>query len=129
MGAKYYFNKSVSDLDLAECAFLAGINHSPNMYNPYSEKDHSEKIKTRTLTVLQKMKELGYIKSEEEYNTAVAKVKEGLKFEKSANQGNVYSYHTDAVISQVINQVAEEKGISKELAQNYVYSSGLTIIG
>ena len=127
LGAEYYFNKSAKDLDLAECAFLAGINHSPNMYNPYSEKDHSEKIKTRTLTVLQKMKELGYIKSEEEYNTAVAKVKEGLKFEKSASQGNIYSYHTDAVISQVINQVAEEKGISKELAQNYVYSSGLTI--
>lgn len=38
MGAKYYFNKSVSDLDLAECAFLAGINNSPNSYNPFNEK-------------------------------------------------------------------------------------------
>ena len=128
LGAEYYFNKSAKDLDLAECAFLAGINHSPNMYNPYSENsDHSEKIKNRTLTVLSKMKELGYITNEDDYNTAVAKVEAGLKFEKSESQGNVYSYHTDAVISQVINQVASEKGISKELAQNYVYSSGLTI--
>ncbi len=128
LGAEYYFNKSAKDLDLAECAFLAGINNSPNMYNPYSEtKDHTELIKKRTTTVLNKMKELGYITNEEDYNKAIAKVNEGLKFEKSQSQGNVYSYHTDALIAQVINQVAEEKGISKELATNYVYSSGLTI--
>ncbi len=29
-GAKYYFDEHVSNLDIAECAFLAGINHSPN---------------------------------------------------------------------------------------------------
>ena len=43
-GAKYYFNKDVTDLSLAECAFLAGINNSPNSYNPFSDTDHSEKI-------------------------------------------------------------------------------------
>ena len=31
-GSNYYFSKSAKDLDLAECAFLAGINHSPNSY-------------------------------------------------------------------------------------------------
>lgn len=35
LGAQYYFNKSAKDLDLAECAFLAGINSSPNAYDPY----------------------------------------------------------------------------------------------
>ncbi len=35
LGAEYYFNKSAKDLSLAECAFLAGINSSPNYYNPY----------------------------------------------------------------------------------------------
>ena len=129
LGAEYYFNKSAKDLDLAECAFMAGINNSPNSYDPYStEKDNSEKIKNRTLTVLAKMKELGYIESEEDYNTAVAKVEAGLTFQKAdVNSGNVYSYHTDAVIDQVITQVMEEKNISRELAENYVYSSGLTI--
>ena len=32
-GAQYYFAKSAKDLDLAESAFLAGINDGPNMYN------------------------------------------------------------------------------------------------
>lgn len=135
LGAQYYFNKSAKDLTLAECAFLAGINSSPNYYNPYklySEKDTEEKrderIKNKTLTVLAKMKELGYIENEEEYNEAVKQVEEGLKFEKGAiATGSGYSYHTDAVIEQVINQVMEEKDISRQLAENYVYSSGLTI--
>ena len=135
LGAEYYFNKSAKDLDLAECAFLAGINTSPSRYNPYklasendTEEKRSERIKNKTLTVLEKMKELGYIENEDDYNTAVAKVKEGLTFEKGAQStGTSYSYHTDAAIEQVIGQVMEEKGISRQLAENYVYGSGLTI--
>ena len=129
LGAEYYFNKSAKDLDLAECAFMAGINHSPNAYDPFdTNKDNSEKIKNRTKTVLAKMKELGYIENQEEYDAAVAKVEAGLPFQKSETvTSSGYSYHTDAVIEQVIKQVMEEKDISRELAQNYVYSSGLTI--
>ena len=44
-----YFNKSAKDLSLAQAAFIAGINHAPNGYNPYGETDNSEKIKTRTI--------------------------------------------------------------------------------
>lgn len=132
LGAEYYFNKSAKDLDLAECAFLAGINTSPSRYNPYDETKDQEKlkdsIKSKVLTVLAKMKELGYIENEEDYNTAVAKAESGLTFEKGAQSvGTTYSYHSDAVIEQVINQVMEEKDISRQLAENYVYSSGLTI--
>lgn len=132
LGSIYYFNKSAKDLDLAECAFLAGINHSPNAYNPYNEDLDQEKVaksvKDRTLTVLSEMKNQGLIVNEEEYNAAVAKVEAGLKFEKGNTGGEYqYSYHTAAVIEQVVNQVMEEKGVSKEFAENYVYGSGLTI--
>ena len=128
LGAEYYFNTTAKDLSLAQCAFLAGINNSPNAYNPYDTKtDHSEQIKKRVLTVLGKMKELGYIENEDDYNKAVAEAEAGLKFEKKVTTGNIYSYHTDALLDQVVNQVAEEKEISKQLAENYVYSSGLTI--
>ena len=40
---------------------------------------------------------------------------------------NIYSYHTDAMITQIVDQIMEERGISKELAENYVYGSGLKI--
>ena len=128
LGAEYYFNKSAKDLSLAECAFMAGINHSPNSYNPYNTAvDNSEKIKNRTITVLDKMKELGYI-SEEEYQNAVTEVQNGLQFGTGEIMGgSVFSYHTDAVISQVVEQVMEEKNMTEQMAKNYVYSSGLTI--
>ena len=128
LGAEYYFNKSAKDLSLAECAFMAGINHSPNSYNPYSTTvDNSEKIKNRTITVLDKMKELGYI-SEEEYQNAITEVQNGLQFGTGEIMGgSVFSYHTDAVISQVVEQVMEEKNMTEQMAKNYVYSSGLTI--
>lgn len=127
-GANYYFNKSVSDLSLEECAFLAGINNSPNSYNPYGDKDNTEKIKTRTKTVLSKMLKLKYI-NEDEYNTAVANVDNGLKFKKGKIETDdaVYSYHTDALISQLIDDIADKKKITKTFATNYVNMAGLTI--
>ena len=128
LGAEYYFNKSAKDLSLAECAYMAGINSSPMAYSPFdTSTENTQKIKDKTKTVLEKMKELEYI-NEEEYNTAVAEVDAGLKFQKGAiSSGSNYSYHTDAVLDQVINQVMEERGVSRQIAENYVYSSGLTI--
>ena len=129
LGAEYYFNKSAKDLSLAECAYMAGINSSPSRYNPFDEtKDNTELIKSQTKVALNKMNELGYINSQEEYNAAIAEVDAGLNFQKGAIAStSSYSYHTEAVLDQVINQVMEEKGWSQQLAENYVYSSGLTI--
>lgn len=57
-GAQYYFAKSAKDLDLAESAFLAGINNAPNAYDPYDKEiDNSELIKSRTKLVLSFMKD------------------------------------------------------------------------
>lgn len=127
-GAKYYFNKDVEDLTLAECAYLAGINNSPNYYNPFEGYDNEEVLTNRTLTVLQKMLELGKI-DESEYEEAEKEVNNGLDFD----QGDIeigdciYLYHTDALINEVIEDLAEEKNISEEFAKNYLYLSGSTI--
>lgn len=127
LGSIYYFNKSVSDLDLAECAFLAGINHSPNNYNPFGEKDNSEKIKTRTKTVLVKMKELGKITTEE-YNNAVIEVDAGLHFEKgNTSSGSSMSYLAQAAYNQVIKQYAEENNISQTQAKTKISGGGYKI--
>lgn len=129
MGSKYYFNKTVEELDLAECAYLAGINHSPNSYNPFREEDKSEKIRIRTKTVLNKMLELEYI-NKSEYDEAVLEVEQGLKFERGdVNIQNtvIYSYHTDALISEIIKEIAENKKITETFAENYLYMANLKI--
>lgn len=133
LGAEYYFNKSAKDLTITECAFLAGINNSPNSYDPFSSSkpydsndDKKSLINKRTKTVLNKMKELGYI-TEEQYNTSCKEVDSDMNFKKGDIATVSYSYHTEALLDQVIAQVSTEKGVSKQIATNYVYSSGLKI--
>lgn len=128
-GSKYYFDKDVTDLSLAECAFLAGINNSPNSYNPFGDKDRSEKITNRTKTVLNKMLELKHI-SQEEYNTAIAQVDGGLPFDQGKlepESDGVYSYHTDALISELVDSISKEKHISTSFSKNYLNMAGAKI--
>lgn len=128
-GSNYYFNKSAKDLDLAECAFLAGINHSPNSYNPFGENKEEtlELIKKRTKVVLNKMNELGKIKTEEEYLQALKEVEEGLNFNQGAFPQTVFSYHTDAAINQIVAQLQKEHDWTYEQAKLYLSSGGFTI--
>lgn len=135
-GAKYYFSKSAKDLDLAEAAFLAGINHSPNSYNPFwneGDEDVTKAIKTRTKTVLAEMKDQNRIsdnaeEAEKLYNEAVAEVEAGLKFkEGSFNNATQMSYHTDAAIKEVVSDLAELKDIDEKAARSLLVSGGYKI--
>ena len=51
-----YFNKQVQDLNLSECAVLAGITKNPSRYNPIS---HPEENEVRRTKVLNQMLEQG----------------------------------------------------------------------
>lgn len=64
-GSKKYFGKNVSELNLAECAMLAGITNNPGIYSEFAEAKQRQKI------ILYKMNELGYI-TDEEYEDALA---------------------------------------------------------
>lgn len=127
--AKYYFNKSSKDLKLEESAFLAGINNSPNSYNPFDDnKDNLEKIKKRTNIVLSKMLELKYI-DQNSYNEAITSLEKGLKFKKGiiTSDDAVYSYHTDALITELVTDISKKYNISKTFSSNYLYMAGLNI--
>ena len=61
--AKQYFGKSAKDLNLIECAFIAGMPQSPSVYYPYSTaaKKNPSIYLNRTTAVVKKMYENGYI--------------------------------------------------------------------
>ena len=129
-GARYYFAKSAKDLDLAESAFLAGINNAPNMYNPYDkENDHSELIKNRTKLVLSFMKEQNRISSDPEeaeklYNEAVAKVEKGLEFKQGKIEIGGYSHFIKTALDEVIQDLADEKDVDFNAAKDMILSGG-----
>lgn len=129
-GAQYYFAKSAKDLDLAESAFLAGINNAPNMYDPYDkENDHSELIKSRTKLVLQYMKEQNRIsddpaEAEKLYNEAVAKVEKGLEFKQGEIEIGNISYFVATAVKQAAQDLAEKREIDVKEAENIITSGG-----
>lgn len=130
LGAIYYFNKQPKDLSIAECAYMAGINHSPNAYKPFAEDvdgTKKEKINKRTKTVLGKMQELGYI-SKEEYDIAIAEVDNGLNFQNGETSPTIeVSYVVEAALDQLLDKLMEEKNMSQSMAETYLYSGGLKI--
>lgn len=56
--AENYFGKSVSELNLAEAAVLAGLPQAPSRYSPFI---HPERAKQRQVYVLNRMMAEGYI--------------------------------------------------------------------
>ncbi|MDW8065511.1 MAG: penicillin-binding protein 1C [Anaerolineae bacterium] len=68
-----YFGKHATELDLAECALLAGLPQSPGHYDPFTNPQAAEK---RRQQVLQLMVRHGFL-SPEEAEMAAA---EGLRF-------------------------------------------------
>jgi len=59
--AQTYFGKPVSELDLAQCALLAGLPQAPASYNPYT---HPSEATERQKRVLYLMEKAGFISDE-----------------------------------------------------------------
>jgi penicillin-binding protein 1A len=76
--SQQYFGKSVSSLNLIQCAFIAGIPQSPSIYYPYStaSKNNPSLYLNRTKSVLKKMYDNNYI-TEQQYTDAIKDVSNG----------------------------------------------------
>ncbi len=75
VAARYYFNKKVDELNLLECAYIAGSVKRPNYYNPFLAKNEQSKNRAlrrgreRIRYVLERMRDQGFI-SEYQYSCA-----------------------------------------------------------
>ena len=122
--ADRYFGKDVSELTLAECAVLAGLTNNPSVYDVYN---HPEKVKERQELILAQMLEQGMI-DQATHDAAVAEELNYRPYEDYVEDvGEPYTYFTDAVIKDVVNDLMEQKGYSETVAYNMVNSGGLSI--
>ena len=125
--AHKYFDKDVWDLNLSECATLAGITQNPTQYNPI---EHPEANAKRRKEVLDHMLDQGYI-TQEQYDQVINDdVYSGIQAAQVLNsetENTVYSYFEDELIDQVVNDLMNIKGYTRTQAQNLVYSGGLSI--
>ena len=118
--AQTYFGKDVSELSLAESAAIVGITNKPTYYDPFYNEDNN---KQRQEVILREMYEQGYI----DYQTWQDAVAEELVFTYTPGQQNasqVYSYYEEVVIYDVIRDLMEAKGISRQAARTLLFNGG-----
>ncbi|SDE60682.1 transglycosylase domain-containing protein [Sporomusa acidovorans] len=109
--AQVYFGKNVEDLNLAECAMIAGIPKSPNYYSPTT---NLKAARERQAVVLEQMVKYGYIDSA---SAAKAKTTEIKIAPRPAATASPASYFTDYVIQLLIDKYGADA----------VYKDGLKV--
>ncbi len=126
--AETYFGKEVKDLNLAECAMLAGITKAPYTTNPYVDM---EKCKTRQKRCLTAMVEEGKITQEQADKAYAKKVKIKSKNSSSetetVDKSEIMSWYEEYVVEQVISDLQKEYEYDKNEAQRMIYYGGLRI--
>ena len=125
--ARQYFDKDVWDLNLSECATLAGITQNPTRFNPIVNPENNQK---RRKEVLQHMLDQNYI-SKKQYKTALADDVysriQAAQEKNSSTENTVYTYFEDELTDQIINDLMNIKGYTKTQATNLLYSGGLKV--
>lgn len=132
--AETYFGKDVNNLNIAECACLAGITQYPTKYDPLLNPENNQAKQKR---ILEKMYKKGFI-TKEEYDEALnykmvytnSPDYQGSQVTSSQQSGEnseeINSYYTDFVIDQVINDL-QSAGYSAKKAKSMIYGGGLKI--
>ena len=112
--SKYYFNKKVNELTLAEISIIVGIPNSPSNYSPISNYELS---KERQEVVLSRMVSNGYITEREKEEA----LNEELKFYGKHDTLNLttLSYYKDAVMKELSS--------IKTIPESYIETNGVKI--
>ncbi|WP_294146400.1 penicillin-binding protein 1A [uncultured Selenomonas sp.] len=110
--AQTYFGKNVEDLDLDECAMLAGIPKSPNYYSP---QNNLQAAQERKATVLDQMAKYGYITETEAAKTK--KMEPTIIKPKPKDTTNQAAYFVEYVTQLMIDKYGADA----------VYKEGLKI--
>ena len=125
--ANTYFNKSIADCDLAQCAAIAGITQNPTAYNPLL---HPEANKTRRQTVLAAMRDQGKI-TDAQYRAATAESATMQFYTKKKaeviDENDIWNWYTDALFNDVKTGLMQAYNCSADHAVDLIYHGGLHI--
>ena len=93
--AQIYFGKPLKQITAAEAAMLAGLPKAPSAFNPVV---NPKRAKTRQLYILDRMKSLGYLTSEQ--HTVAAK--ETLSVKREVNDFQLKADHLSEMARQLV---------------------------
>ena len=126
--ARQYFNKDVWDLNLSECATLAGITQNPSKFNPIQNPKDNAKRRKEVLRHMLDQKYIDQAQYDEALNDDVYSRIQAAQEITSNSRNTIYTYFEDELIDQIINDLMNIKGYTKTQAQNMLFSGGLKIM-
>ncbi len=121
--AKAYFNKDVSELSLAECASLAAITQQPTLYGPFRANNKNKQRQEMILGMMLEQKRI----TQEEYDAAMVEELVFTKEEFKEEVNTFQSYYVDQVMVDIIDDLVEQKGYSREYARDVINYQGIHI--
>lgn len=126
-----YFNKDASQLDLAECASLAGVTNNPSLYSPRTQPENN---KSRQSIILRYMLDQGYVTQEEkeaaDAEDIYSKISDAGSVDMEDEQEdaeNIHSYFVDAMFEQISTDLQNKYNMSRTQAEYILYNGGLQI--
>jgi len=131
IAARYFFNSSIEELSLIECAFIAGMVKGPNLYDPLNKKTAVrreaalKRAHRRTQYVLDRMYALEKI-TEEQYQTASSIIQEqSIPFERG-----VFRFDSNVITQEVARRLEEPslRNILREVGIDEPSTAGLQIV-
>ncbi len=123
--ATNYFNKDVSELTLSESAVIAAITQYPYAYNPITFPENNAKRREAVLTNMLNQDLI----TQDDFDEAMADdvYSRIMDVNESSSTSSAYSYYTDALIQQIMDDLMTTKGYTYTQAYNLVYRGGLSI--
>jgi len=116
IAARYFFDKGASDLDLVECAFIAGSVKGPNRYIPFTKSTEAERNKAlkaaeaRKDYVLRKMLELRFI-TRDQFEAAEAQAVPFQEGQVTYRLNVILDYVREQLQSPFFQEILAEEGI------------------
>jgi len=109
--AQTFFEKSATELNLAESALLASLPQAPSYYSPWG--NHTDELLARKDFILDKMHRLGYIDEEER--------------DRAKNQKLVFAKQTTGIKAPHF-VIAVQDYLNRRYGEDFVRTAGLRVI-
>ncbi len=104
--AETFFGKPVKDVTLTESAILAGLPQSPTRYSPFAGKLYID----RTKEVLRRMREDGYITSEQEKSSLEELPNVGIASDKGFLKAPHFVFYVRQLLEEKFGESIVEQG-------------------
>lgn len=129
--AQLYFDKSIKDCTIAECAAIAGITQNPSLWNPLIYPENNQQRREIVIEEMYAQEKITKAEYEEAMKESAEMTFVGYQSdsddEDEDDDGYVQNWYIDELFYDLREDLADYFGISEDAASEKLYTEGLKI--